>query len=299
MNEYYLNIADYIIKVETGDGRTDLAPAEKFSNYLCRETNADITLRVNPGNTKLPPGAELVFNAPFIEEINGKLIKRNDDFWKVWKGPDCMYITCNYPYSTTGKMSLLTIPGGSKSWELTIHSSGGETDPLEYPLDGLLLYYLTALNKDIFIHASGADFGGRGFLFSGVSGKGKTTMARLCENAGAKIIHDDRLIIRKTDNGYFMHNTPVYRNETPASARLDRIFLLEHSTRNEIIPLSGASGVSRLMANCIQHNWNRSIIDNNLGSVSDICSAVPVSILRFRPDKDVINEILTFSDDRK
>ena len=73
-----------------------------------------------------------------------------------------------------------------------------EIDPFEYPLDGLILYYLTVINGDIMIHASGVNNAGEGYLFSGVSGKGKSTMAKIWDNYGAKVIHDDRLVIRKT-----------------------------------------------------------------------------------------------------
>ena len=65
------------------------------------------------------------------------------------------------------------------------------------------------------IHASGVYYNGRGYLFSGVSGKGKTTMAGLWDNIGAQVIHDDRLIIRSIDGVYRMFNTPVYRNDEP------------------------------------------------------------------------------------
>ena len=95
-------------------------------------------------------------------------------------------------------------------WDLWIETDRTKTDPLEYPLDGLILYYLTVINNDIMIHASGVNYAGKGFLFSGVSGKGKSTMAGIWDNRGAKVIHDDRLIIRKTGDGYRMFNTPVY-----------------------------------------------------------------------------------------
>lgn len=240
----------------------------------------------------LPPDVELVFNAPFIEEINGVPIKRSDEFWKVWKNDDDILITCSYPYSASGKKSLLKLPSGSPVWDLWINCEEKETDPLEYPLDGLLLYYLTAMNSDIFLHASGAVLNGNGFIFSGISGKGKTTIASLCDNAGGKVIHDDRLIIRKGKSGYNFYNTPVYSNETPSSAKLDHIYLLEHSEKNEVVQLGGAESVSRVLANCIQHNWDSRIIGNLLGSVSELCKSVPVSILKFRPDQSVISEIL-------
>ena len=89
------------------------------------------------------------------------------------------------------------------------------------------------------IHASGVNYSGKGYLFSGVSGKGKSTMAKLWDNHGAKVIHDDRLIIRNTGNGYRMYNTPVYNNDEPLDSPLNKIFIIEHGTENRLIPLKG------------------------------------------------------------
>ena len=70
------------------------------------------------------------------------------------------------------KFSLTT-----REWDLWIDGSEKEIDPFEYPLDGLILYYLTVIHGDIMIHASGVNNAGHGYIFSGVSGKGKSTMA--------------------------------------------------------------------------------------------------------------------------
>lgn len=292
MKEFYLNIADYIIRTEATDDVVLRIP-EKFRNFLCPAVREDILLRVSAGNPDLPKDAKLVFNAPYVEEVNGVPVKKNDEFWKVWKCDDQLFITTTHPYSASGKRSLLKLSPGATIWDLSISYAGKETDPLEYPVDGLFLYYLTAKFNDIFIHASGVSLNGKGFLFSGISGKGKTTISRLCDKAGGKVIHDDRLIIRKRADGYVFYNTPVYANETPASAKLEHIFLLEHSPVNEVVHLGGAESVSRMLANCIQHNWDSWIIGNLLGSVSDLCKDIPVSILRFRPDESVITEILS------
>jgi hypothetical protein len=106
------------------------------------------------------------------------------------------------------------------------------------------------------------------------------------------VIHDDRLIIRKTIDGYTMHNTPVYDNDTPRQSPLDKIFIIEHGQENRIIPVTGASAVSLVMANCIQHNWGPEIVSGLLNSVSDMCMKVPVFRLAFKPDSSVIDKIL-------
>ena len=71
--------------------------------------------------------------------------------------------------------------------------------PLEYPLDELLLQGLLARGRGAEIHACGiADGSGRGLLFVGQSGAGKTTMARLWEGErGITVLSDDRIILRR------------------------------------------------------------------------------------------------------
>jgi hypothetical protein len=89
-----------------------------------------------------------------------------------------------------------------------------------------------------------------------------------------------------------MFNTPVYNNDVPGESPLDRIFLIEHGEKNEIIPVSGAAGVSLIMANCIQHNWDPKIVAKLLGSVSIMCTSIPVARLFFKPDRNIIDHIL-------
>jgi hypothetical protein len=182
----------------------------------------------------------------------------------------------------------------SRIWELYISGNARATDPLEYPLDGLILYYLTVIHGDIMIHASGVNHSGHGYLFSGISGKGKTTMAGLWNIAGAKVIHDDRLIIRNIAGTWKMFSTPVYDDDSPAESVLNRIYLIGHGTENSFIPVKGASAVSLVMANCIQHNWHPGIIARIMGTISMMCAAIPVIRLSFKPDKSIIDFILEY-----
>jgi len=167
-----------------------------------------------------------------------------------------------------------------------------EADPFEYPLDGLILYYLTVINNDIMIHASGVSHKGEGYLFTGISGKGKSTMANIWNSYGAQVIHDDRLIIRKKGDCYRMFNTPVYDNDYPLDSPLSKIFVIEHGIENSMIPLKEAASVSQIMANCIQHTWDALIIGHLLESVSEMCRIIPAYKLHFRAGKDIIDYIL-------
>jgi hypothetical protein len=292
MRNYNLNIAGYNIGFEASESGTDIVPSERFLRNVSTLTEPDILISVHSGTYELPPDAEKVFHAPFVEEVNGTQIRHKTNFWSIWKNHDELFIRTIFPHSSSEKNAVLKFSLTSLKWDLWIASNETEVDPFDYPLDGLMLYYLTVIHGDIMIHASGVNNGGRGYIFSGISGKGKTTLARLWEEEGAKVIHDDRLILRNTGNGFKMYNTPVYNDDEPLESPLSKIFLIEHGIENKLVTAKGASAVSLVMANCIQHNWGPDIIERLLGSVSLMCAKIPVVKLIFKPDRSIIEHIL-------
>jgi hypothetical protein len=294
MKKYSLNIAGYKIGFESSDPGLILTPSARFLRNICSDENPDIIIVVHSEKFNLPADAERVFHSPLVEEINNILIKSSDNFWSVYKHRADLYIKTVFPYSDSGKEAILKFSLSSREWDLFITKAGDETDPFEYPLDGLVLYYLTVLYGDMMIHASGVNHFGHGYLFSGVSGKGKSTIAGLWEASGAKVIHDDRLIIRNISGFYRMFNTPVYNNDTPSDSVLTRIYLIEHGSENKLIPLKEATAVSHVMANCIQHTWNSEIIAGLMGSLSVMCTIIPVFKLSFKPDRSITDFIFQY-----
>ena len=292
MRRYILNIAGYKIRFENTSCETDIIPSQRFSKYISTENKFDFLIKIQSGKMILPENAVKVFDAPYVEEINNIMIKKYDDFWSVFQYHDDLFITVTFPGQDEERSAVLRFSLHSREWELRINNPGRSFDPMEYPLDGLILYYLTVISGDIMIHGSGVNYNGHGYLFSGISGRGKTTMAKLWDNHSATIIHDDRLIIRKTATGYSMYNTPIYRDEEPRESLIDRIFLIDHGTNNEMIPVKSAAAIGLVMANCIQQNWDKEIIEGLLDSVLQVCSDVPVYKLRFKPDASIIEFLL-------
>ncbi len=294
MKSYTLNIASYKIRFENPSGDIELMPSERFSSYISRDdrVNYDICIRVFTDDGGLPSDASKVFSAPYVEEINGIRIKKNEKFWSVYKKEKDLYLLSNFPFTREDRSGILRFSIENNVWDLYMRGAGHSFDPMEYPFDGLILYYLTVMHGDIMIHASGVNYEGKGYIFSGISGKGKTTIAGLWYNKGAQIIHDDRLIIRKTDSGYSMYNTPVYRNDQARESAVNSIFLIDHGTENRILPLKGADAITSLISNCIQHNWSEVIIKKMLNSAINICISVPVYNLWFRPDIAITSYIL-------
>ncbi len=296
MRHYNIDIAGYNIRFESGPDGPELVPADRFRNNIVDGGIPSVTIRVRSGAFTLPAEARCLFSAPYVEELKGVLFQNLENFWSIWRAGGDLYIKTVFPMLSVDTGAVLRFSLSSREWELWLESAswltGSGRDPLEYPLDGLVLYYLTVLSGDIMIHASGVNHKGRGYIFSGVSGRGKSTIASLWEAEGAEVIHDDRLIIRKDGAGYIMHNTPVYVYDPPRSAPLHGLYLIEHGNDNASSSVEGAAAAVLVMANCVQQNWGHETIAPLLSAVTDLVSLLPVKRLSFRPDRSVVEHIL-------
>lgn len=292
MRSYILKIAGYNIMFSAVPEKLKLRPSPSQLSFITPEKEYDLVINVSTGTTSADDLAMPVFRAPYVEEINGVATRKSDKFWTVYTHGDYFLVSTTLPLSDSDNEALLTIRPEEKSWDLVIDTNAEVVNPFSYPLDGLILYYITAIKGDILIHGSGVEYNGRGYLFSGQSGKGKTTIARIFMDAGARVIHDDRLVIRQMPNGeFYIFNTPVYENEESRYTRLDAIYLIDHGDENISVNQGRSESLAAVMANCIQHNWNRTLIGNLTGALLRLVTSLPVKKLLFVPGSDVIDYI--------
>lgn len=291
MISYTLDIAEYKLMFQAKGKGFDLVPSSSQKSFLTTSKKFDLAINVLRGPVKVPPGSEEVFKAPYVEEVNGKALKKSEDFWTVHKHGDYILVHTTMPLSESVNEAMIVIRPGEKAWDIILDSKDETINPLAYPLDGLLIYYLTALNGDIFIHGSGVEYDGCGLLFTGQSGKGKTTIARLFDEAGAVVVHDDRLIIRHIGGEYMMFNTPVYELERSNYSPLRAIYTISHGKENKASVLGSVESLTSVMANCIQHHWNAAQIGTLTSAIKDLAEKIPVKSLEFLPEGSIVDFI--------
>jgi hypothetical protein len=149
MRNYNINIAGYNITFESLDDGPELVPSERFLRKTCAENESDVRIRVHSGKLTLPDEAERVFHAPFVEEVNGITVHQKTNFWSVWKYNNDLFIKTLLPLCPMESNALLAFSLQKHDWDLWIDCPLEEVDPLDYPLDGLILYYLTVFTGDI------------------------------------------------------------------------------------------------------------------------------------------------------
>lgn len=174
--------------------------------------------------------------------------------------------------------------------------------PLEYPLDELLVsnWLAAAGGRGIEVHGCGlVDSESGGHLFLGHSGAGKSTTTRLWRSLRqAHILSDDRIILHGQANKIWMYGTPWHGDAgfaSPAMANVNRIFVLEHGDRNEILALSQAQAVAELFARCFPPFYSHGSLDYTLSFLHHITDLVPCYLYRFVPDGSSVGEILDFN----
>lgn len=170
--------------------------------------------------------------------------------------------------------------------------SGVACYPLDYPLDELLLTNWLALGRGVEVHACAVvDRDGRGYLFAGHSGAGKTTMARQwLGEAGVSVLSDDRVVVRNLDGRIWIYGTPWHGDEplaSPVRARLTRVFFLEQAAANHVAEVGGATAVAKLFARSFPPFFSAVGLDSTMAILSEIVQRVPCADFGFVPSRAV------------
>ena len=133
-------------------------------------------------------------------------------------------------------------------------------------------------------------------MFVGPAGAGKTTMATLWQDSiGARVLHDDRVVIRKKEDRFWAYPVPQMGEFCPSSSRgvlLKRAFFIRHGRENALAPKPAAHIVTGFLVESFVPPYNARAVELALQLLHDLSRAVPCQDLAFVPDGSVV-EFLT------
>ena len=195
----------------------------------------------------------------------------------------------------TRRAGCWTLERGDFRAEWDPASSSGKIQllPNPYSIDALLriLHSLTLATQGGFLlHAASAIRSGKAFLFTGVSGAGKTTIARLAPK-DATLLTDEISYVRKDKNAYIACGTPfsgeLGRPGENVSAPLAAVYMLAKGPENRIDSLSAAEATHAVLSNLLFFAEDRELVNSVFYAVCEFVGRVPVSRLTFFPDSQV------------
>jgi hypothetical protein len=162
-----------------------------------------------------------------------------------------------------------------------------------YAIDSVLRIVHTLIQAPaggFLLHGASAIRHGRAFLFSGVSGAGKTTISSLAP-PDSILLTDEISYIRREGERYLACGTPfageLARLGENAVAPIERLFFLAKGPGNLIEPIETADALRMLLRNILFFADDASLIEMVFRSACDFLGRVPAFRLTFYPDERV------------
>ncbi|MBL7069053.1 MAG: hypothetical protein ISS34_04275 [Candidatus Omnitrophica bacterium] len=294
-----LKIADIITKMQSDFALAQLSEEEKklevterFDNFFYnQERKEEISINVEIVD-RLPQikktKLSFVTYHPEDGSENWRLLQKGDTY--IYKSPLEDKRQLMLVNKTFDKVTAYLLPKKDKGrvW--------GSTDIIYDFLQVLMINYLAQRSAGIFTHSIGVkDIDGKGLLFAGKSGAGKTTTAKLWHNQSrAMVLNDDRIIVRKRNGGFFIHGCPWhgefsdYLNSRIEAAPLKKIFFIHHAPKNTARRISVKTAFKLLYPALFPPFWDKGCLENVVSFSQDLIENVPCYSLGFVNDKKMI-----------
>ena len=211
-----------------------------------------------------------------------QIFRADREFWEVivWTGQTEIYLRTNSKWDEIVLIEQNTI----ENIDLNI---------LNYGIGELIIRSAIIENCGIVFHSSGLDDNGKGILFVGRSGSGKSTqMGFWCQFSGIIPLNDDRNAVRNDLNQSTCFSMPwggADKIVSNHSARLSALILLEQAPENSIRQLSGTEAAPLLLARAFLPYWDAELMQRAISNLDHIIKNVPVFRLRCKRSPEVVS----------
>lgn len=280
MNKLYYNIAGHILSIE-----------------YKQEESASLLPSLEP--FKVECSGDVLFN-----------ITIDNDLIPNWRGERVGYFPCNianfevYRQGTATYQILVldenNIPAAfmqgdsEKSNNITIALRGSESMAAFGLNNALMLAYtfFTAPHKTLLMHSSVVERDGKGYMFLGASGRGKSTHSDLWVKhiEGSTLINDDNPVVRIDSDGTpvvygspWSGKRPIYKN---VQYPIGGMTAIEQSKTNSIRKESTPIAFGILLSSCSTMKFDKRTHMAVCGTISKILEKLPIYTLSCLPNEE-------------
>ena len=280
----FVKVAGFEFSVEVPSGGTEWTLPGNYKPFeLAGQEDRALLFSLVVDNEADVPEAEVVYDGvtgdpdmPLIRVMRAADGRMVLEFAPTQKSEVCSRLVTNSDY-TDGVLKILDRRMG------------------RFALDNALMVmfaFTAAERHTLEMHASVTLFQGRGYLFLGKSGTGKSTHSRLwLENIeGTSLLNDDNPIVRIGDDGVarvygspWSGKTPCYVND---SAPVGAFVRIRQCKENRIEPMKVVEAYASLYTSCSGFKADRAMADGLHDTMEQLVSTVPSFILDCLPDAE-------------
>jgi len=139
------------------------------------------------------------------------------------------------------------------------------------------------------LHASSVIRKGRGYIFTGASGSGKSTISGLSPET--TLLSDELTAVMKMNGEYIVHGNPFWGDFQKGTARekapVSHLFFLRKARANRIEQLPVGEKLKRALQNVLFFGRGLELTNELLSVFTDFIAQVPSAELHFLPDESV------------
>lgn len=160
---------------------------------------------------------------------------------------------------------------------------------------------LSRLSRDggLLLHAAGLVLNEQGYVFTGASGTGKSTLAELFAHHGAAILSDERVILRRQGPSFLLYGTPWVGSgqyAENASAPIAALFGISHGQeRHCLTPMKSSSAITCVLQQAFLPHWDRAGLEAMLEFLASLTRHIPCHGLSFLNQPDVVEFVCDHS----
>lgn len=156
---------------------------------------------------------------------------------------------------------------------------------------------LTRLARDggLLLHAAGLLTERDGLAFTGASGAGKSTISDLYAAKGARVLSDERIILRRVEGAVQVFGTPwpgTSRQARNQQAPLTGLFCIRHGRDGHALRrMPPGAAAPFILPQCFLPHWDRAAMDETLAFLGTLLETVDCFELAFMKTPDIVEFI--------
>jgi hypothetical protein len=227
----------------------------RYSGFVSAEARTDVELDVDI----VPPGKISNEEDVAVRFTSGRWIIARGDLRAEWE-----------PASGRGRIVQSSNPYSIDTALRILHS------------------LMLAREGGLLIHAASAVRNGRAFLFTGVSGAGKTTISRLAPPE-TNLLTDEISYVRRDGTRYVAYGTPfageLAEPGENIKAPVAGLYFLEKGPHNVVEQMRESEAAQRLLENVLFFADDQELVSLVFESACELVGKVPAYRLTFYPDQ--------------